>query len=754
MGSEMTVAAPRRRVRMEVLLTILLMLFAVAAISLAANPAAAEQIPGKPLCGGTVNGKLQEPCGREPAEYIGKARGECPRGSFFDVGTWTCFKCPSGYQRTANNVEEWDACSKDVPDQVLRAKYEGRASCPPGAFIDPRNGGECWSCPSGFGRTMAAVDAWDACGAVFRDARRATFRGKACDTGFYDPRKGGECWSCPAGSLRTGAAVDQHNACIREVDLKPAERIAPLTCQEGDHFDFIDGGTCWRCPDNYARTVFNVKTNDACETLTLQWQPPARKSLPGLFNLPGAEQIAIEIVTQSREDLIEAARTAARTLRTSEAEISAIETKLLETDPAKSGFLSMAILTRAINALERPASQRSKAENDLIGAIEANIRSNRIFTADQARQMYLNWVKTRELQIARDSQTRDGRLRLTSTTNRKGVPPDVHTMVSRTIRGAAAPMANIGIAIVSMSSARNVIPTFKLWSPHIQRTVWQAGQLVTKSSLTSAGGSVGAVAAATAGPLVVLTAAAITAQLAIEEIAESERIRITTEDNLRHAKQPINLKVFLEQEGAIDELLYHWGVMTGPHTRPSPNYFNALRAAKQEPQGQTAQAAALKPVETGSPQVGTPGGGLTQHVGPVASQVQRSNLFRIQATHAKDLCFSADGGKPVKGRHVKIIRCDRAEAFRFQRGPDNSLRVNGLCLDVAGARPQRGAQLILWDCNGQRNQGFVFEKGHLVSHVTANRCLDAAGGRLTSGTKIITWDCHGRANQKWSMLPN
>ncbi|MBL8323430.1 MAG: hypothetical protein JNJ89_00575 [Rubrivivax sp.] len=39
----------------------------------------------------------------------------------------------------------------------------------------------------------------------------------------------------------------------------------PGQCPGGAFFDPIDGGTCWRCPDGMARTVFHVKSGDACE---------------------------------------------------------------------------------------------------------------------------------------------------------------------------------------------------------------------------------------------------------------------------------------------------------------------------------------------------------------------------------------------------------------------------------------------------------------------------------------------------------
>jgi hypothetical protein len=46
------------------------------------------------------------------------------------------------------------------------------------------------------------------------------------------------------------------------------ERATPaggIGCGRGTFFDPIDGGTCWTCPEGYQRTVYAVKSGQACE---------------------------------------------------------------------------------------------------------------------------------------------------------------------------------------------------------------------------------------------------------------------------------------------------------------------------------------------------------------------------------------------------------------------------------------------------------------------------------------------------------
>lgn len=72
---------------------------------------------GVSTCGGlTPNGSLEPPCAATAAVFESAAVGNCPSGSFFDLGTWACYSCPSGYDR-GNFTDAIDG------PQSLRAKH-------------------------------------------------------------------------------------------------------------------------------------------------------------------------------------------------------------------------------------------------------------------------------------------------------------------------------------------------------------------------------------------------------------------------------------------------------------------------------------------------------------------------------------------------------------------------------------------------------------------------------------------------------
>jgi hypothetical protein len=189
--------------------------------------------PSGPVCGGIVNGKAQPRCDEKPAKFTSAARGKCPKGSFFDIGLW-----------------------------------------------------QCWSCPKGFGRTLAAVDSGQACSRVNKKIRgkfkKATFRGHVCPKGsFHDGIRDGECRKCPSGYKRSVFHVDTAIAChlpakeslIKITRHSPANLTRPSIhkCPVGPSGvrQFIDGidNYCYSCKPGYSRTGYSVRDSRACSAV-------------------------------------------------------------------------------------------------------------------------------------------------------------------------------------------------------------------------------------------------------------------------------------------------------------------------------------------------------------------------------------------------------------------------------------------------------------------------------------------------------
>jgi len=88
--------------------------------------------------------------------------------------------------------------------------------------------------------------------------------------------------------------------------------------------------------------------------------------------------------------------------------------------------------------------------------------------------------------------------------------------------------------------------------------------------------------------------------------------------------------------------------------------------------------------------------------------------------------------------------------YAIQWGGDRSK-----CID-AGQSMTAGTQLMLWSCNGQKQQKWGYDSNlgtvYLAeSLANANLCMDLAGQSTNYGTSVQVWGCSGLWNQKWSL---
>jgi len=181
---------------------------------------------------------------------------------------------PNAPPRQAANAPDCGGLGRPACS-VSNAQLAGRkpSGCPGGSFFDPIDGGTCWSCPAEFKRHVTHVKSADACIRLPKMAHaKATRHGRGggllktdCAKGqFWDPN--GYCFSCPEGYTRTASPVTAGDACARLGGAATARATfkKSLACARGSFFDLVDGGTCWRCPSGYVRTLAHVKAPNAC----------------------------------------------------------------------------------------------------------------------------------------------------------------------------------------------------------------------------------------------------------------------------------------------------------------------------------------------------------------------------------------------------------------------------------------------------------------------------------------------------------
>ncbi|HLQ54379.1 MAG TPA: ricin-type beta-trefoil lectin domain protein [Streptosporangiaceae bacterium] len=123
-------------------------------------------------------------------------------------------------------------------------------------------------------------------------------------------------------------------------------------------------------------------------------------------------------------------------------------------------------------------------------------------------------------------------------------------------------------------------------------------------------------------------------------------------------------------------------------------------------------------------------------------------------------CLTVPAGA-ANGWKVRLKPCTDSARQRWRlvypRAVDPSLggrpttflnRGSGKCLDDPGWSTTNGTRVVIWSCNGHRNQAWTLPAGPVASQIPG-KCVDDSGDQTADGTKIDIWGCNGSAGQAW-----
>ncbi|MFI7643473.1 lectin [Nonomuraea sp. NPDC049400] len=114
-------------------------------------------------------------------------------------------------------------------------------------------------------------------------------------------------------------------------------------------------------------------------------------------------------------------------------------------------------------------------------------------------------------------------------------------------------------------------------------------------------------------------------------------------------------------------------------------------------------------------------------------------------------CLDVSGASQANGAQVQIWDCNGQANQQWTQTASGELRVfGGKCLDVYARGTADGANVIIWDCNGQDNQRWRFNSDGTITAVGANKCLDVPNYSTANGVRLQIWSCNGGANQRWT----
>jgi lysophospholipase L1-like esterase len=115
-------------------------------------------------------------------------------------------------------------------------------------------------------------------------------------------------------------------------------------------------------------------------------------------------------------------------------------------------------------------------------------------------------------------------------------------------------------------------------------------------------------------------------------------------------------------------------------------------------------------------------------------------------------CVDVPNAATTNGAQVQLWDCNGQVQQAWTSTSTKQLTVNGSkCLDASGQGTANGTAVIIWDCNGQANQRWNVNANGTITGEQSGLCLDASGQGTANGTKIQLWTCHGQANQQWTL---
>ncbi len=693
---------------------------------------------GHAICGALDlrTGKLLPPCSFDKAEYTGKAVGKCPTGSFFDLGTWSCFTCPSGYNRTGFAVDTPKACSKEIrPEYKYAKRVAGHKACPAGSFKDGRNGGECWSCPTGYSRTMSALTAWDACGKVFASARKAEFIDRVCLEGSFPDPNGG-CYICPTGFSRTAAAVTGHNACFRNESQVAAKKEAALTCKEGDLFDFIDGGTCWKCPANSVRSLFGVKSDKACEYTDMLWEP-AKRAPNGLFRIPGGHEIAAQVIKERTR--IDGAIKKFLSIDTNTAqereEFAKGAWELIQTEPENSPILMAAVYDHVFDLVIN--GPKTDPERDIVRSLGNYVQGSRMLVAEEMSRVWESWNRGIEMNTRRLSGSN-----MVSAYNTGVRPPNMQTTLQDIM--TLSPGALVGTMLYGATRALHTSITVAKVAKTVMRQIFPYAKDFAKLASISLSTSASTAAGIVAAPFAFLTVATIIASIATDIAADQDKQGAIVKDAMEIAKRPVILSRLLLTEEGRTEVSSNWALMTQEQFKPRPLVWHKLMSSTPTSEPTSIQELVLAQGQQNMPNLDNFSidiEGVTTHPNSSALTAASSTWTKVPGK-AQDVAIGSDGttyaiGTP-KGR-------GGFRMFKRAKNATSWTKIKGAAVRIAVAGTQPWVVTDDGQIFSQAGSGWKKVAGPAAQDI----------GASVSGVWIIDLKgkIHKRSGNGWQNIP-
>src|ERR1700733_6895421 len=120
-----------------------------------------------------------------------------------------------------------------------------------------------------------------------------------------------------------------------------------------------------------------------------------------------------------------------------------------------------------------------------------------------------------------------------------------------------------------------------------------------------------------------------------------------------------------------------------------------------------------------------------------------------QVTGLNGLCMGNENSLNTEGNPIGVSTCNGSAGQQWSPYTDNTVRVQGGCLDVGSAGTTSGTDVDWYPCNGTAAQNWTHESNGELVNPNSGLCLTDPGGNTASRLDIET--CAASADQLWTL---
>jgi hypothetical protein len=115
------------------------------------------------------------------------------------------------------------------------------------------------------------------------------------------------------------------------------------------------------------------------------------------------------------------------------------------------------------------------------------------------------------------------------------------------------------------------------------------------------------------------------------------------------------------------------------------------------------------------------------------------------------LCVDVQGARTADFTPVQIFTCNGTSAQQWTAESDGTLQALGMCLGVHHGATANGTTVDLYHCNNTGGQVWQPLSDGSVFNPQSGKCLDDTNKSATPGTQLQIWSCTDAPNQHWTL---